>query len=290
VEVAEVLLELGGVATRATLVRCTSRSAVDRALASGQLVVLARGRYALPAVDDALAAAHARSAVLSHTSAAIHHGWAVKHVPSRPHITVRRDRRPPRGGWRAVQVHYGDLDSDDVVDGVATSKVVTLQQCLRSTPFDEALAIADSALRAGDRRALREASALARGPGSRQVREVAELARSEAANPFESCLRAIALGVPGLAVEPQVLITTVEPWCRPDLVDRELRIVLEADSFAWHGDRAALAADARRYNLLMADGWLVLRFAYEHVMRQPEHVRAVLQDVVAERLRQRTAA
>jgi very-short-patch-repair endonuclease len=186
-----------------------------------------------------------------------------------------------------VQVHFADLDPGDLADGIATGRVLTLQQCLRSLPFDEALAVADSALRAGDRAALRQAAALARGRGCAQVRRVAALARAEAANPFESCLRAIALEVPGLAVEPQVLITSVDPWCRPDLVDEELRIVLEADSFAWHGDRAALAADARRYNVLVADGWLVLRFAWEHVMSQAAHVRTVLERVV--RIRRRVA-
>jgi len=273
-EVAEALLMLGGVATRGTLVRCSSRAAVDRAVAADQVVVLARGRYAHPAVDQAVAAAHERSAVLSLASAAIHHGWAVKTVPSRPHITVPDNRRPPKQGWGPVHVHYAD--PAQCSDGIATDQVLTLQQCLRSLPFDEALAIADSALRAGDGAALRQAAALARGRGSRRIREVAGLARAGAANPFESCLRAIALEVSGLAVEPQVLITTVQPWCRPDLVDRERKVVLEADSFAWHGDRAALAADARRYNLLVADGWLVLRFAWEHVMCEPEHVGSVL--------------
>jgi very-short-patch-repair endonuclease len=258
-------------------------------VAAGQVVVLARGRYALPAVDQAMAAAHARSAVLSHTSAALYHGWAVKTVPAVPHLTVRRDRRPPKGGWGPVQVHYADLDEDDVVGGIATAKLPTMQQCLRHLPFDEALAVADSALRVGDGDTVRAAGTLARGPGCRRMRRVVALARGGSANPFESCLRAIALDVPGLAVEPQVLITSVEPWCRPDLVDVELRIVLEADSFAWHGDRAALAADARRYNLLVADGWLVLRFAWEQVMGEPGQIRQVLAAVVAERLRQRAA-
>ncbi len=63
---------------------------------------------------------------------------------------------------------------------------------------------------------------------------------------------------------------------RPDLVDDRLRIVLEADSFEWHGGRSALARDARRYNTLVVDGWLVLRFAWEDVMHDPRYVRAVL--------------
>ncbi|MCW2843636.1 MAG: hypothetical protein JWN22_1552, partial [Nocardioides sp.] len=66
---------------------------------------------------------------------------------------------------------------------------------------------------------------------------------------------------------------------RPDLVDERLRIVVEADSFEWHGKRSALARDARRYNSLVAAGWLVLRFAWEDVIHDPDHVRRVLADV-----------
>jgi very-short-patch-repair endonuclease len=53
---------------------------------------------------------------------------------------------------------------------------------------------------------------------------------------------------------------------RPDLVDEDLRLVLEADSFEWHGDRVALRDDARRYDLMVVNGWRVLRFAWEDVM------------------------
>lgn len=275
-DVTEVLRELGGVATRAVLVKATSRLEVDRAVEAGAILVPARGRYTLPTADEAIAAAHTRSGVLSLTSAALHHQWAVKTVPDEPHITVPRARKPPRNGWGPVQIHYADIDPADLVGGIATGKVVTLLQCLRTLPYDEALAVADSALRAGDGQALRQAAALARGRGAARVRRVARDARAEAANPFESCLRAVANQVPGLNVRPQVLITSVTPWCRPDLVDTELHVVLEADSFTWHSDRQALAGDARRYNLLVADGWWVLRFAWEDVMFDADYVRSVL--------------
>ena len=68
---------------------------------------------------------------------------------------------------------------------------------------------------------------------------------------------------------------------RPDLVDEDLRIVIEADSFEWHGDRTALRKDARRYDLLVADGWVVLRFAWEDVMFDQPFVRQVIEAVVA---------
>ena len=67
---------------------------------------------------------------------------------------------------------------------------------------------------------------------------------------------------------------------RPDLVDLRLKIVLEADSFEWHGGREALASDAQRYNTLVAHGWVVLRFCWEDVMFHPEQVEATLRAVV----------
>ena len=157
-------------------------------------------------------------------------------------------------------------------------------------PFDEALAIADSALRAGERAALALAVAEVHGPGRAQAQRVGAEASGKAANPFESVLRAIALDVPGLSVRPQVLITTTDPWCCPDLVDTDLQVALEADSFEWHGGRSALARDARRYNLLIVDGWLVLRFAWEDVMFDPDYVRRVLMAVVDLRMRRRRLA
>ena len=63
---------------------------------------------------------------------------------------------------------------------------------------------------------------------------------------------------------------------------------MEADSYEWHGGRAQLSADARRYDLLVVNGWMVLRFSYEHVMTQPDFVRRVLLAAVAlaERMRE----
>jgi very-short-patch-repair endonuclease len=150
---------------------------------------------------------------------------------------------------------------------------LTLEQCLRTLPFDEALAVADSALREGAAPEVLQVLARdVRGPGAPRVRAVLATATGLAANPFESVLRALTLEVPGLRVRPQVQIGGF----RPDLVDEDLRIVLEADSFAWHGSRAALRRDAQRYNELVIQGWLVLRFAWEDVMHRPELVRETL--------------
>jgi very-short-patch-repair endonuclease len=278
VEATDVLTLLGGVATREALLRRTTRAEVDRAIRTGAITVVARGRYAMPEVGHAAREAHRLGGVLCRESAALHHGWAVKAVPSEPHVSVPRNRKVARQRMKGVRLHRDDLHADDV-EGIATSKEYTLTQCLRTLTWDAALAVADSALRAGESNLLHRVGATVRGPGAPQVRRAVAEARAEAANPFESVLRAIALDVEGLSVRPQVHIGQV----RPDLVDEELRIVLEADSFEWHGSRTALRRDARRYNLLVVDGWLVLRFAWEDVMFDQPYVRSVLVNLVARR-------
>ena len=104
--------------------------------------------------------------------------------------------------------------------------------------------------------------------GGRTIRSSRCCARSRSTYPgWRSNPRCASAGELGLSV-------------RADLVDRRLRIVIEADSFEWHGDRTALRRDARRYDLLVANGWTVLRFSWEDVMHDPDFVRAVLQATV----------
>lgn len=283
----EVLTRMGGVATRVALLSATSRAEVDAAVAAGDLHVLARGRYALPSVDAASREAHRLTAVVSHLSAALLHGWAVKVPPERPTVTLPRNRKLA-GYTRGLDLRRADLGPDDVV-GIVTSPERTLLDCLRHLPFDDALAVADSALRTGFSPAgLALLAGSARGPGARQVRRVAAAADARAANPFESVLRASALQVSGLHVRPQVPIYAgAEFLGRPDLVDTELGIVLEADSFEWHGNRAALAHDTRRYDALVVHGWLVLRFCWEDVMFDQRWVLETLRAAVAERTQRR---
>lgn len=231
----------------------------------------------LRSVAGAVEDAHRVNGVLSHTSAALAWGWAVKTIPPRPHLIVPHKRKLPRAEARRIYVHRRDLTYDEVVDG-RTSPELTLEQCMRSLPFDEALAIADSALRCGygaDR--LMSLARDVRGAGAARVRRIAGLADARAHNPFESVLRAIAVDVPGLRVVPQVQVGDA----RPDLVDADLRIILEADSFRWHGGRAELRRDAHRYNRFVLDGWLVLRFAWEDVMFGAQAVRRRLAEAVA---------
>jgi very-short-patch-repair endonuclease len=277
VQISDLMPVLGGVATRDMLVRLTSRKALDDALQAGELVRVNRGRYAVPGVQEGTQLALEVTGHVCLVSAALAHGWKVKTVPERPQIAVPKDRRIDAARRDEMHLTWVDL-RDEHVEGLCTTAARTLEMCGRRLPFDEALTIADSALRDGFPRPELDALArAARGPGAARLRRVAAHADGRADNPFESVLRATALDVPGLHVVPQVRIRgDLGLVVRSDLVDQRLRIVLEADSFEWHGDRAALRRDARRYDLLVANGWIVLRFAWEDVMHDQAWVRSVL--------------
>lgn len=271
------MTRLGGVARWGTLRRHLSRSEIDRAVASKQLQRVARGRFALLGVPDSLVAAIRVTGVVSHRSAAALYGWELKAPPPLPEVTVPRDRRVPASTRRLTRTFFVDLTPDEV-DGHVTTRRRTLLDCLRRLPFDEALTIADSALRRGDvsPAGLVQIAAEAYGPGARMARRVAALADGRAANPFESVLRAICLEL-GLSVQAQVSLCDGETFLgRPDLVCAELRLVLEADSYAHHASRGSLVKDCHRYNDFVAAGWRVLRFTWEDVIQRPERVRETL--------------
>jgi very-short-patch-repair endonuclease len=174
---------------------------------------------------------------------------------------------PGRPTDRTVAVAYDGVVSHLSANRL-TSLVRTVMDCARILPFGEALAVADAALASGLTRKdqLIRAAAAMRGPGRPNARRVAALADGYVDSFLESMLRALLLeaGIEGF--EPQVSVDCGSLRVRVDLGHRKARVALEADSFEFHGSRAALAADCRRYDELVAAGWLVLRFSYEQVL------------------------
>jgi very-short-patch-repair endonuclease len=269
----EALTLLGGVATTQELLRCTSRRRLRSAVGAGRVVRVGPRRWALPGVDDARAAAARLGGVVSHLSAAQHWGWKLKLPPALPCVTV--PRRSCRLDSDGVELHWADLRREDVSRGV-TEPLRTVVDCARTYPFDVALAVADSALRAGlDRVDLLAVAAQAPRTGRRRALRVVERADDRADNPFESVLRALAIDA-GLDVEPQQWVGRVG---RVDLHDRARALVLEADSFEFHADRAGLRRDVRRYTSFVRLGQRVARFTWEEVMFEQDYVLEVLRDL-----------
>lgn len=289
-DVAAVLERMGGVATWGELVEACSRGELERAVRSGAVLRIAHGRYALPTATEARRAAHRVNGTAVLLSAAAHWGWKLKWQPREPQVAVRRGRRVPASRRTCTTLSWRSLPAADIMDGWVSSPVRTVLDCAAALPFDEALAVADSALRSGSvsRAELRRsAGAMApRGPRTR-ILKVVEAADPRAANPFESVLRAVALEVGGLSVVPQHRIDGDGRFvARVDLADLGLRIVLEADSMEFHGERELMDRDCQRYDELVAEDWLVLRFSWMQVMKRPQWVASVIRRTVALRRRQ----
>lgn len=272
----EALRRLGGVATYGELIGPTTRSALRTALGDGTVVRARRNSYRLAGLGEDVGLALSHRAALSHLSAALHWGWKVKHAPRRPTLTLPPNARRPS---LDAELRWSALPESDRRRG-ATDRLRTVIDCARHLPFDEALAVADSALREGllTRSDLVEAAVRSPRTGRSRAIRVVEAADARAANPFESVVRAIALGVEGLEVEPQGRVDGVG-WV--DLLDAALGVVVEADSFEFHGTRLALNRDVTRYTACTRRGLVVVRFTWEEAMFDPEHVHEVLSDVVA---------
>ena len=270
---------MGGVADARTIIDLTSRRKVRTALRNGEIVRDAKGRYALPTAHAALRAATRLNGTVSGKSAALYYGWPMKFPPDQPTVTVPRTRKVKPERREGVDVRWRDIPPEHVTKQGVTSKAWTIIDCARTLPFDEALAIADSALRQGDvtKAELLELAQQITSTGRTECLRVVRAADGRAANPFESVLRAIALDVPGLYVVPQEWTDDVG---HPDLVDKRLRLVIEAESFEFHGKRRALYEDCERYNAFAMKGWWVVRFSWEHVMFEPDYVREVLTRMV----------
>ncbi len=275
---------MGGVTDRASIVRLRGAREVDRALRAGILIRDARGRYALPLAQQGIRTASSVAGVLSHRSAAHFWGWAQKNPDGLPEVTVPRNRRVDRALRRQLIPHWSDLPPADIVKGCVTSLLRTLVDCMRNLPWDEALAIVDSALRAGDitKDELLELAASTRGRGRTRIMAVAEAATAKSASVLESLVRGFAKLVPGLDVEAQISVEVDETLTlHPDLADRERDLIVEAEGFEWHGKSAQLTRDCRRYNAFVLLGWYVIRLSWMLVMYDPAYVQDLLVRAVA---------
>jgi len=63
---------------------------------------------------------------------------------------------------------------------------------------------------------------------------------------------------------------------RIDVAFRAHKIAIEIDGFAYHSDRARYQQDRNRQNLLVLDGWTVLRFTWEDITDRPGQVLAAI--------------
>jgi hypothetical protein len=233
--------------------------------------------------EEALALAGSRAAV-SHELAA--RAWGVELVEDgERRLTVPRNRSRLRvPGWR---VHRRDLRPDEVeeVDGLRTTAVLrTLLDLCLMLPHAHAVVAADSALRQTlvGTQELQIALLEACGRGAVRLRAVAAAVDPLSGSVLESLLRVLLQTLADPPVSQHVIRDAQGRFvARVDFCWPTRRLVVEADGFAFHSDRAAYRRDRERLNELERCGWRVLRFTWEDVLHRPDHVLALVRECLS---------
>ena len=83
-DVPTLVAQHGGSCRWSDLKPAITRGALARAVTEGSVKRVARGRYVLSSVSEARASAVAVAGIASHTTAALHWGWGVKHERRSP--------------------------------------------------------------------------------------------------------------------------------------------------------------------------------------------------------------
>jgi hypothetical protein len=284
---------------RGLAARVSARS-VSRWIATGRLVRLHPGWVTVPDLaDDWTVRAHAAAGYaggpLSHMSALAAHR-AVDVEVTRLDVTVPGQRRVRSSRW--LRVHRTRMSLTTVrARGLPAT---TLPRALVDTWGD--------AHRAG---ALRGYDGVARGAVLRAVRErqtspvavAAELGHRPELPGRAALTHLLALvaggcqselevfgvqhvlrvpGLPRCEQQHRVVLPDGPVWL--DAAWPEVKVAVELDGAAFHGSQRARERDLRRDAALAALGWIVLRFSYRRLTRQPEACQAQIAAVYRQRL------
>ncbi|MGQ0632387.1 MAG: DUF559 domain-containing protein [Sporichthyaceae bacterium] len=270
------LEKCGGAARRPQLrMLGVGDSALRTALTHGRIVRLRRGGYAVPHAPAPLVGAIELGGVVSHASAASLHGFDLWQPPSTLEVTVPRNTHRTSTSARIHRANLAPRDREPC--RAVTSVDRTLIDCARTMPLLDAVVLLDSAVRGRfcTMAFLLDAAATATGPGSAALRRAAAHVDELAGSPLESALRLL-LGLLGAQVRTQVSIPAVGTV--DFVLDRWL--VIEADGFEFHCNRAAYRNDRRRANALAARGQTLLRFTWEDIRLRPIWVLAQVEAVL----------
>ena len=111
-------------------------------------------------------------------------------------------------------------------------------------------------------------------PGRRALAELIDLVEQGCESELEIWGVRRVLRAPGMpAFRQQHAVRLPFGTVRLDAAVPELRVAVELDGAAFHGSAEARERDTRRDVALAAQGWVVLRFSYRRLMREPEACR-----------------
>jgi very-short-patch-repair endonuclease len=99
---------------------------------------------------------------------------------------------------------------------------------------------------------------------------------SEAERSFHRLLRAA--GISGWRANRPVLLRDLTFYV--DVIFRQLRLVIEIDGRLYHTGAEVFETDRWRQNLLVLNGWYVLRFTWTMIEERPEEVLAMVREAI----------
>jgi very-short-patch-repair endonuclease len=65
-----------------------------------------------------------------------------------------------------------------------------------------------------------------------------------------------------------------------DVIFRKLKLIIEIDGRLYHTEAEVFETDRRRQNLLVLDGWCVLRFTWTMIEEHPEELIAMICEAI----------
>ena len=273
---------------------------IGRWIASGRLIRLHPGWVTVPEfADDWTVRAHAATAYvggpLSHTSALAAHG-IVDTGGARLHVCVPSERRVRSS--RSLRVHRSRIPFEVLqARGLpATSVARALVDTWGDAHAVRAVRGHGGAAREAVLRATRQRLVTVRQlddhlqvrpelPGRSAFRELLVLIAGGCESYLEIYGVRHVLDVPGLPpCVQQHRLRLPSGGVRLDAAWPEVKLAVELDGAAFHGSSEARERDLRRDAALAALGWVVLRFSYRRLMREPEACRAEILAAYRQRL------
>ncbi len=275
------ILATDGVISRRDHPRLTG--AIDRQVRSGTLRPVLPGVYSAPTMCDSVRTrilAVMRwdpDAILVGRVAAWASFWPEIRVTSVT-CSLRHQRRPQRG----YEFTRRRIPAELVVrrGGVRLTSPALTALDLCATVGGEAI---DQALRT-------RATTLAHLQGAMELtaarvgnRTRRRLLLDSRAEPWSEAERSIhrllrAAGITGWEANKPVVLRDLTFYV--DLIFRKLKLVIEIDGRLYHTGAEVFETDRRRQNLLVLDGWCVLRFTWTMIEEHPEEVIAMVREAI----------
>lgn len=273
------------------------RHSVSRWVARGDLLRPYPGVLVHPDRADewrtrALAAVYATDGVLSHFSALA--VWRVAPQTSPLHVSIPAGRRALRRGGIAVHRvrslpadRLGPFPVTDLDRALVDSWGLAAGARSPRRSVELARAAVLTALRERRLRPARLRTALAAAPalaGRSSLLELIGLVEQGCHSELEIWgVRKVleAPGMPGFVQQHEVVLPFGR--VRLDAAIPDLKIAIELDGAAFHGSSEDREKDLRRDAALAALGWIVLRFSYRRLTREPDACRREILAVCAMR-------